>query len=132
MPFVVDIGIEFSVGDGYLTTAGEVEPRVLRFDGDIHFANANDVREILFDALRNGARDLVIDLSRVEFLDSCAIGVMIKVLKTVQDRGGRLILAGVNRHILKILDITHLNNVLEIRDSVNVALEELKSSKPAN
>ena len=111
-----------------MTTAGDVEPRVLKFDGDIHFANANEVREVLFDALRNGAKDIIVDLSRVEFLDSCAIGVLIKVLKNVQNNGGRLILAGVNRHILKILDITHLSNVLEVRDSVQAALKELKSS----
>jgi anti-sigma B factor antagonist len=110
-------------------TAKKVKPRVITFDGDIHFANANEVREVLFDAVREGARDIVVDLSRVEFLDSCAIGVLIKVLKLVQDRGGRLILAGVNRHIHKILDITHLNNVLETRNSVDEALADLKSSK---
>ncbi|MEI7911769.1 MAG: WecB/TagA/CpsF family glycosyltransferase [Verrucomicrobiota bacterium] len=59
-------------------------------------------------------RSLVVDLRGVEFIDSRAVGGLIRAWKTLLSMGGNLYLAGASPALCEILDLLHLNKILPV------------------
>jgi anti-anti-sigma factor len=95
-----------------------VQP-VGRLDLGTSAAFRADCRELV----KNGAQLLVIDMSQVEFLDSSGLGALVGALKTARQAGGDVKLVSVREQPRLILDLTRLERVLVIADSVQAALE---------
>jgi anti-anti-sigma factor len=68
----------------------------------------------------SASRTIVLDLSRVEFLDSAGVHGLFRMLATLADRGKRLIVVaprgGRARRLLEILDVSSLAWICESRD----------------
>jgi anti-sigma B factor antagonist len=62
------------------------------------------------------ARNIVVDLSGVTFIDSTGLGVLVTALKRTRDAGGQLTLRSPTRSTRKVLDITGLSNLVAIED----------------
>jgi anti-anti-sigma factor len=65
------------------------------------------------DAL-TGRAGLVVDLSRVTFLDSTLVGLLVGLHKRARQAGGRLALCGLGPHAREVLDRTRLDRVLHV------------------
>jgi anti-sigma B factor antagonist len=63
----------------------------------------------------------VLDLSEVTFLDSTGLGVLITGLKRCRSAGGNLVLVTAQPNVLKVLEITGLNDVFKVHDTVEGA-----------
>jgi anti-sigma B factor antagonist len=100
------------------TVAGH---RVLEVSGEIDVYTAPQLRERLIALVEDGARQVVVDLSRVEFLDSTGLGVLVGALKRLRGVNGDLALVCAQERLLKIFRITGLDRVFTIRDSVDAA-----------
>ena len=66
--------------------------------------------------------DLVIDLERVEFLDSTGLGALIGGLKRVRNHDGSLSLVCTRERLLKLFRITGLNKVFDIHPDIDSAI----------
>jgi anti-sigma B factor antagonist len=66
--------------------------------------------------------DLLIDLNDVEFLSSSVLGKLIRLLKRVRDKNGRLRLCSIRPSILEVFEITQLHKVFEIYPDAEEAL----------
>ena len=77
-------------------------------------------------ALQEAVGDLegpvVLDLSRVEFLDSSGLGAVVGSMKFL-GRERRLFLAGLTQTVEKVFRITRMDKVFEIYPSVEEALQ---------
>ena len=60
-----------------------------------------------------GHRDLIFDLSQVDFMDSRGLGCLISLFKLVSPDGG-VSLAGLNRHVLDLFKLTRLDRIFPI------------------
>jgi anti-anti-sigma factor len=76
-----------------------------------------DVRWLLHDALLAGARELVVDLTRVQHLSSPAVASFLSAHRTCRARGGTVVLRGANRRTLDLLHRTGLWRVLELESA---------------
>ena len=97
---------------------------VLAVSGELDMATAPAVRERLHGLLADGHDKLVVDLDEVGFLDSTALGVLVGVLKRVRTQGGDLHLVCTQPRVLKVFEITRLDQAFTIRDSVDAAVED--------
>src|SRR5688572_22228659 len=61
--------------------------------------------------ISDGANRLVIDLATLPFINSSALGYFIRVLRTLEEKGGELTLARVQPAIRNILQITNLDDL---------------------
>ena len=59
------------------------------------------------------AREMILDLARVTFLDSKAIGAMVAMRKAVVGRGGRLGVCNLHPHVEKIIRVVTLGTLFE-------------------
>src|SRR5260370_17914849 len=60
---------------------------------------------------------LVLDLSRVLYIDSGGLGALVGLLTSIRAAGGDLKLPGLNERIERVLKTTHLNQVFQIYSS---------------
>jgi len=67
-------------------------------------------------------RNFVLDLQKVEWMNSVGLGMLISSLTTVKNAGGRLVLANIT-NIESILAMTRLISVFEHYDSRESALK---------
>lgn len=80
-----------------------------RFHGKIH------------EYISGNKKNFVIDLSKVEWMNSVGLGMLISALTTVRNAGGKLVLANITK-IESILTITRLISVFEHYDTRDAAL----------
>jgi anti-sigma B factor antagonist len=97
---------------------------VLAVSGELDMATAPAVRERLHGLLAEGHEKLIVDLDNVGFLDSTALGVLVGVLKRVRTQDGDLRLVCNQPRVLKVFEITRLDQAFTIRDSVDAAVAE--------
>jgi stage II sporulation protein AA (anti-sigma F factor antagonist) len=72
--------------------------------------------------IEDGDRNLVVDLAPLPFINSAALGYLIKARKNVEDEGGELALARVQPAITRILEMAHLDEVLPSFQTVEEAI----------
>ncbi len=87
------------------------------------------LRELLIDLVNGGHYQLVVNMEKVEFLDSTGLGVLVGGLKRVRAHDGSLDLVCTQERILKIFRITGLTKVFGIHDGVDEAIAARKSEK---
>jgi anti-sigma B factor antagonist len=77
--------------------------------------------ETLFDlqnTLRQEHTDLVIDLSGVPYMDSAGLGALLTAYASCQRNHHKFALAGVSSRIMVLLEVTKINTLLPIFDTV--------------
>jgi len=104
---------------------------VLRIGGEVDLYTAPQVKEKILGLVDAGVRRLVVDLSHTEYLDSTALGVLVGALKRLREQDGDLRLVGPRPRIRKLLEITRLLKVFEVRDSVASAVEGWNEGRAA-
>jgi anti-sigma B factor antagonist len=100
------------------TVAGR---RVLEVAGEIDVYTAPQLRQRLISLVEAGDRQVVVDLGRVDFLDSTGLGVLVGALKRLRGVDGELTLVCPQERLLKIFRITGLDRVFTLYDSVDAA-----------
>jgi len=70
-------------------------------------------------------KKMVLDLGRVNHLNSMAIGLLVSAHTNYQKRGGRIVLANVDRRISNVFVVTKLSLVFEVAGSREEALAAL-------
>lgn len=69
-----------------------------------------------------GNKNILVDLAKVDWMNSVGLGMLISALTTVKNSGGRLVLANITK-IESILTITRLITVFEHYDSREEAIK---------
>src|SRR3712207_8032382 len=95
-----------------LATRTVAEHTVLEVGGEVDVYTAPRLRERLVELVDAGARNVVVDLGRVDFLDSTGLGVLVGALKRLRAASGTFGLVCSKEPLLKILDrkSTRLNS----------------------
>jgi anti-sigma B factor antagonist len=101
------------------------ETAVISPVGEVDIANTQEVRDAALKLMSQGARHVVVDLSRTEYLDSAGLGMLVGLLKRVRERGGAMAVAGAKGRVKYVFDITHLDLVLALCEDVATALKEV-------
>ena len=105
-----------------LATRTIAEHAVLEVGGEVDVYTAPRLRERLVELVDGGARNVVVDLGRVDFLDSTGLGVLVGGLKRVRAHDGSLHLVCTQEKILKVFRITGLTKVFPIHATVDEAV----------
>jgi anti-sigma B factor antagonist len=95
---------------------------VVAVAGEVDVYTSPLLQERLVEVLRGGSSSIVLDLSAVTFLDSTGLGVLITGLKRCRSADGDLVLVTTQPNVLKVLEITGLNDVFQIYELVDDAI----------
>lgn len=93
-----------------ISTRVDGHTTVLYLAGELDLANADVLRQQIRSALdRHDLRDLLLDLSQLDFADSTGLAAMVWAHKQLTARGGRLSLRHPNPQLTRILRVTGLH-----------------------
>src|SRR5437660_12678829 len=94
----------------FLITRRELadDTSLLSVEGDLDLASAPGLKRALADLQAAGSRHVVVDLSRVSFIDSTALGVLVGAQRAL-DPGVRLAIACAEENVLRIFELTGLD-----------------------
>ncbi len=101
-----------SLGPTRLTIAVGEQPRQLTLEGDLDSHTAPNL-ETAIQALGYGS-GITIDLAHVDFIDSSGLRVLITTHTTLDEQGGRLVLASPSPAVVRLFEITGLVGHLHI------------------
>ena len=76
----------------------------------------------IHEYIQRNQKSFVLNLEKVEWMNSVGLGMLISALTTVKNAGGRLVLANIT-NIESILAMTRLITVFEHYDSTNDAIK---------
>lgn len=82
--------------------------------GEVDLHVAPELRDRLANAIEEGANYIVLDLARVTFMDSMALGVLLGALKRLRPRDGELRLVVPSSDLRRLFEITLLDQVFTL------------------
>ncbi len=89
----------------------------LRLAGEVDLNNVTELISQLTAAIAGGARDLVVDLDGVAYLDSAGLGALVGAHKRLIATGGVLTIRCSRPRVLRLFEMTGLSRVLRMHDS---------------
>jgi anti-sigma B factor antagonist len=88
--------------------------------------DATVLHDKLHDFIDQNQKKVVINLSKVEWMNSTGLGILISGLTTLRNNGGELKLACVTDKIESLLTITRLITVFENYDNIEQAVNSFR------
>jgi anti-anti-sigma factor len=92
---------------------------IFRFAGPLTLRNLFTMQEQLRDG--DLPRLTVLDLSGVPYMDSAGMGAVINHYVHCQNRGARLVAAGVNSRVMELFQLTKVDTVIPLASTVEEA-----------
>lgn len=100
---------------------------VLGLKGDLIGEDSGiEIIELVNDHIQKGIKQALIDISRLRYINSSGIGVLITILTKFRNKGGEVCLLKPSESVKKLLIITKLNAIFTIVDTESEAIEILK------
>ncbi|MEU8277042.1 STAS domain-containing protein [Microbispora bryophytorum] len=95
---------------------------VVALDGSLDYTNAERLRQDVEAALGEEHRELVLDLSGMDFCDSTGIRILLSVRKLLQERDGAVTMASLNARLARIFKLTGLTSAFTLTASLAEAV----------
>lgn len=96
--------------------------RVIEITGRLDIRVAPVLKESLSQELGNSTARLVVDLLRVEFIDSSALGVLVGIHRDAERNAGKLLLVSPEGPARQIFTLSRTDQLLNLYDSLEEAL----------
>ncbi len=74
-----------------------------------------------------GVRKLVIDLTRLEYIDSAGIGMLVGCNGQIERAGGQMRVAGAQGSVAKSFEVVHMDRITALDSDIDTALQNLKT-----
>lgn len=94
---------------------------VVRGDGRLNMVSAPTLRETVKRAIDGGRPRIVVDMSRVQFMDSSGLGALIACLKSARQASGDLRIVSPSAQVQMVLSLSNVDQVLPAHASVEEA-----------
>ncbi len=109
---------EFGLVDERRGDATVVTPQ-----GEVDIATAGHLRDRVDEVIDGSTGAVVVDLTRVSFIDSTGLGVLIGARKRCEADGRAFRVVVAEARILKIFEITGLTELFDIRPTIGSAVD---------
>lgn len=103
-----------------MTSRGDVQ--VIELEGELDFHSSPELRSKLGEITGKQAPKILIDLKKIEYMDSSGIATFVEAFQKTKRYNGRLVLAELTPAVRGVFEIAKLESIFEIAPSVTDAL----------
>jgi anti-sigma B factor antagonist len=100
---------------------------VIALSGELDLYTCPEFKTQLLQVIEGGAKLVVVDLTETTFIDSTALGVLIRGVERLKTQDGRLVVACSDPNIVKIFEVTGLDRIFSVCRSREEALAHTPS-----
>jgi anti-sigma B factor antagonist len=90
------------------------EPNILPLEGEIDLHVSPQISASLAAMISKKPPQVVVDLSKVSYIDSSGLAVLIEAMQNVSKYGGKFALSGLQKGVRPIFEISRLDQVFRI------------------
>ncbi|MDR6980510.1 anti-anti-sigma factor [Streptomyces sp. 3330] len=112
-----------------ITTRDTSTGPVLEIVGDLDYAHAGELRDLLGTLTLQPGQRLVLDLAGMEFCDSSGITALIAAQHHAQAADADIALAAVPANTLRILRIVGLDQIFPLHPDAEAATRDIRPSR---
>jgi len=87
--------------------------------------NAPELKSELVLINKNSVNNIVLDMSNSRYCDSSGLSAILIGNRLCKDSGGTFVISGLQPNVQKLVEISQLNSVLNITESVSEAESQL-------
>lgn len=106
--------VDFGVG---VRAVGDAT--VISVTGDLDVLTAPRLRDQLIDVIDKGDRNLVVELTSCEFIDSSGLSALVTGLKRVRSVGGDLSLVSPPGNVRRLIEVVALDQVFTLYEDLD-------------
>lgn len=100
---------------------------VITLSGRIDSTSSSEFEKKLVSTIDAGTKSMVIDFLNVQFISSAGLRVLLLAAKKVKPYGGKVFLSNLSAGVKEVFDISGFSSLFSIFDSVQEAINSLKS-----
>jgi anti-sigma B factor antagonist len=100
--------------------------QIVSVSGEVDFYSAHRLRELIWRARRQTGGDpprMVVDLSKVEFIDTAGLEVLLEEWNASRQFNGRMCLVAQQGPITRLVEITGLSELFDLYAELEAAVE---------
>jgi anti-sigma B factor antagonist len=112
-----------------VVSSGEGDVRIVGLSGELDFEEAPHFGRVLDELRADGAREVIVDLSELTFIDSSGISALVSAARAASAEAGTLIVASPTAPVKRVFDIVNLSELLPIEDGLEGALQRIGRSR---
>lgn len=91
---------------------------VIALHGAFIIREQHKVRTLIEDVINKDNPKLAFDLTKTSYLDSSALGMLVKTGKDIQTRNGEFMIFGANQNLMEVFSMVHLGELINIRENL--------------
>ncbi|MBE9011679.1 STAS domain-containing protein [Pseudanabaenaceae cyanobacterium LEGE 13415] len=101
--------------------------QLFRLVGQLDAFSEPTFRKVLSKCVEDGPKHVILDLSKIDFVDSSGLGALVQVAKKAQQAGGTLQIV-TNARVTQTVKLVRLEQFLALQPSVDQAIENVQSA----
>jgi anti-anti-sigma factor len=101
-----------------VTVSANGDRATVALRGELDLSGVDRARQAIEQAEANESPLLVLDLSELDFIDSTGLEVMLRAARRAEDNGRRLIVAKPSRYVRRLLELTAIDQSLDVVEDV--------------
>ncbi|MEJ8555368.1 STAS domain-containing protein [Tepidibacter sp. Z1-5] len=82
--------------------------------GEIDIYTANELKDILIECISSKPKDLILNASNLEYIDSTGLGVLIGILKRLKTDEKDIYIINAKQSVKKLFNITGLDKIFKL------------------
>ena len=87
------------------------------------------LRETLRVQVNDGARQFVLNLGEVSYIDSSGLGQLISIWTSIRNKNGHMTILNPAKRVERLFEITRLNTVFEILQNEDEAVQKAQKAE---
>ena len=99
--------------------------QLFRLTGLLDAFSEPTFRKTLNKCIDEGPKNIILDLSKIDFVDSSGLGALVQLVKKAQSEEGTLQIV-TNPRVTQTVKLVRLEQFLSLQTSVDAAIERLK------
>jgi anti-anti-sigma factor len=101
--------------------------QLFRLTGLLDAFSEATFRKVLGQCIEDGPKHIILDLSKIDFVDSSGLGALVQLVKKAQTNEGTLQIVS-NPRVTQTVKLVRLEKFLSLQPSVEEALKNIKEA----
>ena len=95
---------------------------IFSVNGSLDSNTSPEFESLIYTALENGQKKLVLNLENLEYISSAGIRVMLKTTKDLKRMEGNIVLCSLQDYVREVFDIAGFDGYLSIEKNLDEAM----------
>ena len=96
---------------------------IFNVKGSLDSNTSTEFETLIYTALENGQRKLILNLENLDYISSAGIRVMLKTTKDLKRMEGNIVLCALQDYVKEVFEIAGFDGYLNIENNLKTAIE---------